>query len=190
MNTKQRPGKTPESTYATARANLLLMIGFTVANVVLTLFKANVYLLFSATMPLLAADLGVVMDAEGLTAGATIIGVIIAAIIVCLYVLCWVLSKKRGAWMTVAMVLFALDTGLMLLMFGITADMILDVVFHAYVLYYLISGVVAWNKMKKQPAAQLPTPVDPAYSFADPAVPQTPPVMVNGEPMTEETAAE
>lgn len=51
--------------YAAARSNLLVMVCFTLVNIVLLFLKADVMMLFSATVPYFAAVLGLV-DESGL----------------------------------------------------------------------------------------------------------------------------
>jgi len=79
--------------------------------------------------------------------------------------------------------------------------MILDLLMHIWVLYYLISGTVAANKMKKMSPEELEAMMNPSvttdYAPVEPVseipvaanapdVSAQAPVMVNGEPMTEE----
>lgn len=186
MKAKQpRVPKSPETTFAAARSNLLLMLAFTAVNVILRIAQANLYFLFSASMPMAALDIGVVFEEAGLP-GAYIAGIVVAIVIVVLYLLCWLLSNKRRGWMVVALVLFALDTLLMFLLYEITADMVLDVLFHAYVLYYLISGTVAMAKLKNQPepvAEELPYGTVPAENYAE--IPAQPYGAVPAQPYTE-----
>ena len=177
--------------YDGARSNLLAMLAFTVINFILTITQADMYFLFSATFPQASLLYGYVLEAEGLT-GFYTAGIVLGVVCIGLYCLCWLLSKKNAGWMIVATVLFAIDTLLLFLAYEIQADMILDVVFHAWVLYYLISGVVANAKMKKLPPEELAPPVaPPAEAAVNPEVPAQPPVMViNGEPVAMELAQE
>ena len=57
-----KPVKSPETTFAAARSNLLLVVGFTVVNLILTLVNANLYFLFSATVPQFILGLGYVFE--------------------------------------------------------------------------------------------------------------------------------
>lgn len=125
--------------YETARKNLLLMIIFTAVNVVLLILNADVMMLFSATVPYMAAAFGFAWQGTGFS----MVCFTIAVITVVLYVLCWYMSKKRYGWMIVALVMFILDTLAMAGMYLGLGEIsgILDVVIHAWVLYYLIIGV-------------------------------------------------
>ena len=78
--------------------------------------------------------------------------VAIAIVIVGLYALMWFLSKKHGyGWLVAALLLFVADTFAMFYFTGFTADMILDFVFHVWVLVSLCSGIIAAINLKKLP---------------------------------------
>jgi hypothetical protein len=50
-----------------------------------------------------------------------------------------------------AAVVFVLDTLYMVFIYGVGADSVMDILLHAWVLYYLISGSVYVLKLKKLP---------------------------------------
>ena len=149
------------------------------------------YFLFSATFPQASLIYGYVMEAEGL-AGLYTAGIVLGVVCIGLYFLCWLLSKKNPGWLIAATVLFAVDTVLLFVVYELEASIALDVIFHAWVLYYLISGVVAASKMKNQPVVSTP-PVEEPYAPADYTAdgqpvyqaPQT--VVINGEPVDMES---
>lgn len=132
-----------------ARGNLLLMIVLTVVNILLSLLGSDTMLLFSATVPYFAATVGILSEI-GILVG---IGVGIAAVILGIYLLCWIFSKKHYGWMIAALVLFALDTLAMIGIYMLYGDVsgVLDVLIHAWVLYYLVIGVRYGYKLKKMP---------------------------------------
>ncbi len=153
-----------EMKYTTARHNLLLVIAFSVVNIVLLLTNADLYFLFSAYIPYYVVVIGMLLcgklpddyyDAPKeelylLPDGFLIAMVVAAVVIIALYLLCWLFSNKnRVGWMIVALVLFAVDTAAMFLLNGISSDSLFDILFHAYVLYYLIVGVISYFKLKK-----------------------------------------
>jgi hypothetical protein len=153
-----------EGRYASSRHNILLVLLFTAINVFLLLTNSNTYFLFSAYIPYAIVDLGMFLcgkypeefygdlsQYEFLGTGVLAIFVAVAAVICVLYLLCWLLSKKkRVAWMIIALVLFVLDTVLMFLG-GVSADSIIDVVFHGWVILSLSLGIAAHFKLKKLP---------------------------------------
>ena len=77
---------------------------------------------------------------------------IISIILTSLYLLAWFMSKKnRVGWLIFALVFFGLDTVGMLIFNGIAAEGIIDIVFHAWIIYYLVVGIIAHNKLKNYP---------------------------------------
>lgn len=143
------PREMLEQKYKSARMNLLLTIILTVVNVVMLLTGSENMLLFSISVPFYAVVFGYVM--EGTTMLVT--GIVIAAVMLTVYLLCWVFSKKHAGWLIAALVLFIIDTvvmGLMYLGLG-EASGIMDILIHAWVLYYLIYGVSSASKLKKMP---------------------------------------
>ncbi len=156
-----------EAKYAAARGNLLLVIAMTLINIVLLMVNADSYFLFSAFIPYYLVMFGMMMCGKFpmeyyLEAGIEPEDIIfyddsflvtmgiMAAIILILYFLFWLLSKNNNiGWLIAALVFFAVDTFALLLIGGFSVDMILDYLLHAWVLYYLISGVVAHYKLRK-----------------------------------------
>ena len=160
-----------ERQYASARMNLLWVVLFTAINIVLLVSNSYTYFLFSAFIPYAIVDYGMIVcgkypaDFYGdlsqyqfLDSTVLVVLIAVAAVICVLYLLCWIFSKKRRvAWLIVGLVFFALDTVFMLLG-GISADRILDIVFHGWVIISLTGGIIAHSKLKKLPAEE-PAPV-------------------------------
>lgn len=163
-------GEKYEAYYNGARNNLLLAIIFTVVNCVLAAVGANVYFLFSCSFPYAMAYDGAFFtglactEEEFLALGFTqsdmmpmwylYVMLIPAVIAIALYVLCWVFSKKRVGWLIAATVLFVLDSLFMILYYVPDITMILDYLFHAWVLFLLIRGIIAHFKLKSLNAQQ------------------------------------
>lgn len=135
--------------YATARGNLLLMLGLTLVNIILLVANADVMLLFSATVPYYSVAFGIV-DETGLL---LIPAIFVAAVSLIAYFLCWIFSKKHYGWMIAALVLFILDTVFLVVLYLWLQDFsgILDLLIHIWVLYYLIIGVKYGAKLRKMP---------------------------------------
>lgn len=144
-----------------ARANLILMIIFTVINIVLLLVDSKRYFLFSASIPyyltlfckLFAESWGI---PELYPAG---IG--LAVVILLIYFVIWLVSKKHPGLLIAGLVFFALDTisflGLTVLG-GQFMESIIDIGFHIWVLAYLGMGISAGSKLKKMPEKLVVTP--------------------------------
>ena len=153
-----------EGRYVSARRNILWVLLFTTINLILLVANSNSYFLFSAYIPYDIASWGMFLCGkfpaeyyaefpgfEPLDNLLLVIALVLAVVICVLYLLCWLFSdKKRVGWMITALVLFAMDTILMVLG-GIGLDSILDVVFHAWVIISLSMGTAAHFKLKKLP---------------------------------------
>ncbi len=151
--------------YNGARSNILLVIAFTLVNSVLLFTGSDSYFLFSAAIPYYMTLFGLLYTGrmpaewyEGVEAfqpdpdAVLYIYVAIAVVIVGLYALMWFLSKKHGyGWLVAALLMFVADTFAMFYYTGFSADMILDFVFHIWVLVSLTSGIIAAINLKKLP---------------------------------------
>lgn len=158
-----------ENQYHSARFSLILMVICSAANVLLSLVQGGMYLLFSASIPFFLSDMGAFEVGlyheeyyEGIITEPSMgyIFIALALTIVALYFVCWVLSKKNVVWLIVALVMFIIDTFSMFSLYVIDASIIIDVIFHIWVVVSLIIGVVAHFKLKKLP------PEQPDFVFA------------------------
>lgn len=165
QNTSER--YTLENKYNTTRYNMLLVIAFTLVNIVLLVTNSDRYFLFSAYIPYTVANLGMIMcgkypleyygggdpsDYNFMDASYFVGFVAVAVVLVILYVLPFIFSKKlRPGWLIFALVIFAIDTLFMLFDIGIETDAIIDYLFHAWVIGSLIVGVSTGYKLKKLP---------------------------------------
>lgn len=155
-----------QNKYNAARVNLLAVVVFTVINIVSLATGIGGYFLFSASVPYVITMFGLVlcgmmpdefyqeMEMEGmffLDESFFYITLAISVLILGLYVLCWFFSKKKPVWLTIALVLFIIDTVVMFLYYGIALDMILDIAFHAWVIWILVSGIRAHKDLQKMP---------------------------------------
>lgn len=122
--------------YNAARSNLVVAIGFTIINIVLYLVGDGTMFLFSIFLPYMFVGPDVVL---------TVVGVLLLGV----YVLCWFKSKENPKWLTVAFVLFIIDTiaFVLLNLLVIAAEglisfsIVIDLAFHAWLLVSLASGV-------------------------------------------------
>lgn len=156
--------------YDTARGNLILMIGASLLNIILFVAGEDIMLLFSATVPYVTAMAGVLSE------NSVVLTVCLAvtAVILLLYFLCWIFSKKQYGWLIAAMVLFGLDTLFLigLYIFAQDASGILDFIFHIWVFYYLVVGVRQGIRLKQMPA-EAPVPAEEASKEGKEAPPYT-----------------
>ena len=180
--------------YTSSRHNLLFVVAFSLINLVLLLTNSGTYFLFSASLPYIIADWGMFLCGKYpaeiyaeyypemttfLDSSVLVVLVAIAVIIIALYLLCWIMSKKHGAgWLIAALVFFCLDTAAMFLL-PIDVSFLLDIAFHGWVIYSLAVGIVANSKLKKLPEE------DPAAEVQIPFVE----IPVVEDPITDATAA-
>ncbi len=129
-----------------ARKNLLLMLALTVVNIVFIFFDSETMMLFTASAPYYAVVFGYYSE----TTAYLIAGLAVAAVILILYLLCFIFSKKNYLWMVVALVLFSLDSVILVALYVWAEDVsgILDALIHVYILYYLIIGVKYGHELK------------------------------------------
>lgn len=157
---------------AGGRYSLLLILIFTVVNLVLLLVDANRYFLFSASVPYYFTAFGIGMDSaiSGGIGTYTITALVISLMILGVYLACWLLSKKHIGWLTAALVLFSVDTvGLLLFTFALLDSPLgnlTDILFHAWAIFELAQAIHCAGKLKKLS----PQPETPAYN-AGPEIP-------------------
>ena len=161
--------------FGSARSTLLAIVLFTAINIVLLITNSNSYFLFSAFIPFMIVDYGMyfcgkypaefyegdLSEYQFFDNSVLIVAVVMAAVILVLYLLCWLFSKKpRVGWMIAGLVFFAMDTVLMLLLGGEAFMTALDLLFHGWALFSLIFGIISYYKLKKLPAEEeIPAPV-------------------------------
>ena len=126
-----------------ARNNLLGVVILTLANLVMIALDVDIGFPFSAVIPqfilvwFIEISMPVVMT--------------IAVIIVSFYLLFFFLSKRWRVFILIALIFFAMDTLFLLdfmLEFGFSG-LLLNLAFHAWIHFYLITGTIAWAKLRK-----------------------------------------
>jgi len=148
------PRAAAQNKYDIARANLLAVLAFSAINTILTAVGADMYLLFSASIPLFLTALG-----KGLATDprfSFLFPILVAASVILLlpYLFCWLFSKKQPGWMVGVLAYFSMDTVLLLYLAvssGNFVSFLFDFAFHAWVLYYLILGVRSGFQFKNLP---------------------------------------
>ena len=139
--------------YKNARTSLLIVLVFSLVNVFAVF--ANYYFYFSSRIALDLIVIGAYVDAAMNTDVFKFIFAVLAIASLVPYLLSWIFSKKKVGWMIVALVLFSVDT-LVLLIDVPSAfaskdfTIIIDVIVHAIVIIELALGVKAGFDMKKE----------------------------------------
>ena len=170
MNNMFKAAQT-DAKYRSARGSLLALIFLSVVNLFSIPFMGR-YWLFSAYVPHILAVTG---TKDYLETGSTtflIVCIVLGLISLVPYILCCIFSKKRVGWMIAALVLFSIETAILLLdtvvllLMG-DASFLVDAIFHVAALVAIIQGVV-YGVRKNKLAAQGITadPVAPAEADA------------------------
>ena len=169
------PRQAMENQYKVSRMNLLIAIVFTLINIIMALTAADTYFLFSAMIPYHLVVMGMYLCGklpaeyyEGSMSdyiffdNSYLVGSIaIAALCLVALALCWFFSRKqKTGGLIAALVLFIIDTVGMFYLYGFAADMLINIFFHAWVIFYLINGIRACKKLKflpeDEPVAAMP----------------------------------
>ncbi|MGM9680179.1 MAG: hypothetical protein ACI3XR_01595 [Eubacteriales bacterium] len=147
----------------------MLVLLFTVINCALLIGGSTTYFLFSAYIPYIFVGSAMMMTGhmsdefygdekptEFFPDSFLYVAIAVAAVILICYLVCWIVIKKHGfAGCLCALILFGIDSALLLLdiVMGMSFDLsaAVDILFHAWVLYYLIVGLSASAKLKKLP---------------------------------------
>ncbi|MCL2406362.1 MAG: hypothetical protein FWC95_00385 [Defluviitaleaceae bacterium] len=147
--------------FNSSRANLIGMTFLTCVNIILILTQSAWYFPFSAFIPAFLIYFNSTYHTLSSTYSFAVLGITAAVLTTSIYVVLWILSKKFKGLIIAALVYFSIDT---LILLGITGFVIvngefeffiiIEIMFSAWIIYYLISGTVAWAKMRKLPIDQ------------------------------------
>ena len=161
-----------ENLIKATRTNLLVAVAFSVLNVGMLLFGGGRYFLFSMTLPYYLTLFGYSFD-YFMVSTYTYTGLVLAAVPVLAMGLCWLMSKKDNRWLLGGLVVFGLDTAALLgllLWTGDPSGVLLDIVFHAWVIISLIRGWQAVQRLKTmppQPPVEMPLEQQMAEEFSE-----------------------
>ena len=143
-----------EQLLSRSRGYLLTVIIFTIINLVLLVLEQGTYFLFSASVPYYLTVLSQMMDGAALGQNTTM-ALVISAVILVGYFLCWLLSAKKPVWLTVGMCIFILDTVALiyvaLKLMESPLNGIVDLLIHALLIWEMSKGVTAAKNLKDMP---------------------------------------
>ena len=153
-----------------SRRTLLGVVIMTVINIACLLSNSGTYLLFSISVPYYLTWFGKGMDngfgvTWELSGENTLIGLAIAAGILLVYLLFWLMSAKNSGWLTAAVVCLCVDLAALiavslLLSAGLTGCLV-DGIFHIVAIWQIGKGVSADRKRRDLPPEQNYTVVGP-----------------------------
>lgn len=134
-----------------ARSFLLIALIFTALNLVLVMLNTMEATFFSIFTPYVLVLYGRLMD-FGAMGSNTVTALVIAVVILVVFVLCWLLSKKKSGWLVAGAVLFVLDTAALLFFCYVNnafSDMLVNILIHAYIVFILVRGCISAVKLKQ-----------------------------------------
>ena len=142
-----------------ARYMLLGTVIITVVNLALLLAQADVYIVYSASVPYYLGWFGWVMD--GYVVGQmTRMGMLLAATVLAVYLLVWFLAGGRPVWLKVGLGLLIADTALLLAlvlwMDGSILAFFWEFALHGAVIYELVMGISAQKKLDAMAQEEIP----------------------------------
>ena len=164
------PAQMLENRYKSSISNLLIVVAFTAVNIFLLVTNSNSYFLFSAYLPYFVADLAMYICGkypaeyyygDEIFYDNTYFALMLAfaVVILLVYVLCWFMArKKKVGWLIFGLVFFCLDTVAFVVLNGVYSEVIIDIIFHIWVIVSLAGGIATHKKIKKL-AAQSAEPV-------------------------------
>ena len=153
---------------SSGRTSLLMILILTVVNLLFTILDLDQYFLFSASVPYYLTMLGKGID-NGFLDGAwdingtyTITGLVISAVILAVYLLCWLMSKKKTGWLTAALVLFLLDTlALVLFTFALYDNPmvnLVDFLLHGWAIWEMFRAIRSSTRLKRMQTESVDSP--------------------------------
>ena len=136
------------------RQTLLGVIVMTLINLGLLLGNGDSYMLFSVSVPYYLTWVGKAID--NMQNGTyTLTGLAIAVAILLVYFLLWLLSKKRGGILWLAVGGLCIDLMVLvwisILLTGSILSNVVDMLFHLVAIYQIGKGAANWKKLKDLP---------------------------------------
>ncbi|WP_444659952.1 hypothetical protein ACRQV7_06945 [Caproiciproducens sp. R2] len=129
----------------------LTFVGLTYVNLILILMNASLSFPFSATVPQLVLGIALSWNEESPSTVLFVSGIVLSVIFASVYLLLYLLAKKRFWPVVATLVLVVLDT---LVVLYLSLDdftfYIIDIVFHAWLMWSLIKLIGARRKQAEQ----------------------------------------
>ena len=157
-----------ERKVSTGRATLLMILLFTLVNLVFLMADFGTYFLFSASVPYYLTVFCLLMEGWNPAGPMVLAALVVSAVILAVYLMCWILSKKGSGWMITATVLFILDTVALIpasfLLLEKPMGNMMDLVFHIWAIVELIQAAVSARKLKTLEQQQMDVPANLHYT--------------------------
>lgn len=136
-----------------AKTTILMVAVLTLINIAAIVFDAAYSFPFSAYIPQFVTVVFAGSAEQQGTDSILYIGIAIAVLMSLVYVALWFGAKKKNAFLIVALVFFGIDTAFFVynLILSFDASFIIDIAFHAWVIFDLVLGISACSQLKKIP---------------------------------------
>lgn len=140
-----------------AKSTILMVAVLTLINIAAIVFDAAYSFPFSAYVPQFVTAVFAGIAEEQGTDSILYIGIAVAVLLSLVYVALWFGAKKKNTFLIVALVFFAIDTAFFIysLFLYFDASYIIDIAFHAWVIFDLVLGISAYSQLKKIPEQEI-----------------------------------
>ncbi len=169
------PREALERRYNATRRNILILIVFTLFNMLLILTRSGLYFLFSAHIPYVLVETGMLFcgmlpedvyktlyeepyhTIDFVDKGFFYLMLLAGAFMMVWYLISWMRTKKEISmgWLIFTLIYIAVDTVVMAIVPGSYATGIFNYVFHGLLSLSLISGIIAAYKLKSMPPEEM-----------------------------------
>ena len=132
---------------------LLAITGVSLINLLFLLFKVNYHFHLSAALPYYLNWLGVKLSEYSSVVGYQVFAGILTAGLVGMYAVCWLFSAQKPEWLTAGLVMYGIDT-LLLIVLSFTvvkrpAACVFEILSHLACLYFLWSAMQSGKALRK-----------------------------------------
>ncbi len=132
---------------------LLAITGVSLINLLFLLFKVNYHFHLSAALPYYLNWLGVKLSEYSRVVGYQVFAGILTAVLLAMYAVCWLFSAQKPEWLTAGLVLYGIDT-LILIVLAFTvvkrpAACVFEILSHLLCLFFLWSAVQSGKELRK-----------------------------------------
>jgi hypothetical protein len=156
-----------------ARGSLIAIVFFSGINMGISLLDSSIRVLFSATTPELFYGFGRLFAEETGNLLFLIVGLVLAMVVIGFYFLCWILSERKRVFMLIALIAFGTDAlvfvalvVLSLLSDGFEVSSMIEIAIYGWILFSLISGTIAWSKLRGISAEEYENLLSPSVQAA------------------------
>ncbi len=136
---------TPSFTISRARYNLLFMILLSIINVYFVLSQGIIKIPFSSSLSTYSAVFSKAIAVQRSDESFCRVGILLASVVLCVYFVCYLLSKKKSLFLLISFVIFIFDTVLLIVISLILSQFniltVFDMILHVITLFMLYSAV-------------------------------------------------